>query len=132
MVSVGKVYRSDGNINLKDIKWDIKLKMLFTYMVENSSWINGKKIKLLVLREKQRQQKIKDYTDAFTYHLLRGRFKDSQKIVMTFDSEDLDIVQLVLSSPLFLQYRTTYIDLNHNLKEMGAYVNYVVEIERLV
>jgi len=132
MVAVGKVYRSDGNISLKDIKWDIKLKMLFTYIIENSSVFSGKKLKLLILAEKQRQQKIKDYTDAFAYHLLMGNFKDSPKIVMTFDSEDLEIVELVLASPMFLQYRVTYVDLNHNLKEMGAYVNYVVEIERLI
>ena len=132
MVAVGKVYRSDGNINLKDIKWDVKLKLLFTYIIENSSFLNSKKLKLLILAEKQRQQKIKDYSDAFAYHLLRGRFKDNTKVVMTFDSEDLEIVQLVLASPMFLQYKITYIDLNHNLKEIGAYVNYVVEITRLV
>ena len=132
MVAVGKVYRSDGNINLKDIKWDVKLKLLFTYIIENSSFLNSKKLKLLILAEKQRQQKIKDYSDAFAYHLLKGRFKDNPKVIMTFDSEDLEIVQLVLASPMFLQYKVTYIDLNHNLKEIGAYVNYVVEIERLV
>jgi len=132
MVAVGKVYRNDGNVNLKEIKWTIKLRMLATYMIENSMFLNSGKLKLLILAEKQRQQKIKDYTDAFAYHLLRGKFKDNNKVVMTFDSEDYEIVQLVLASPLFLQYKVTYAELNHNLKEIGAYVNYVAEIERFV
>jgi len=132
MVAVGKVYRSDGNINLKDVKWNIKLKLLYTYVIENSPFLNNKKLKLMILAEKQRQQKIKDYTDAFAYHLLRGKFKNDKNVVMTFDSEDLEIVELVLSSPMFLQYKITYPELNHNLKEMGAYVNYVVEIAKLV
>ena len=110
----------------------MKLKLLYTYIIENSHALNGKKLKSLILAEKQRQQKIKDYTDAFAYHLLRGKFKDSQKVVMTFDSEDFEIVKMVLSSPMFLQYRVTYVELNHNLVEIGAYVNYVVEIESLI
>jgi len=132
MVKVGKVYRSDGNVNLKDIKWDIKIRMLVTYMLENSMIFSSKRLKSAILAEKQRQQKIKDYTDAFAYHLFRGRFKDNNVLVLTFDSEDYEIVKLVLASPLFLQYRITYTELNHNLKELGAYVHYVVEIERLM
>ena len=132
MVKVGKILRSDGNINLKDIKWSVKLKLLYTYIIENSPFLNSKKLKLLMLAEKQRQQKIKDYTDAFAYHLLRGKFKNDKKVVLTFDSEDFEIVELVLASPMFLQYKVTYPELNHNLKEMGAYFNYVVEIARLI
>lgn len=132
MVKVGKVYRNDGNINLKEVKWDIKLRLLFTYILENSRFLNMGTMKAKIEEEKLRQQKIKEYTDAFAYHMLLGKFKNHQKFVASFDSEDFEIVDLVLKNPMFLQYRTNFVELNHNLKELGAYVHYVVEIERLI
>lgn len=132
MVKVGNVYRNDGNVNLKEVKKGIKLSMLMTYLIESSAFLNSGKMKILMMKEKQKQQKIKDYTDSFAYHLLKGKFKNISPIVTTFDSEDFEIVSLVLSSPLFLQYKVTFVELNQNLKELGAYVNYVVKLERLM
>jgi hypothetical protein len=131
MVMVGKVYKSEGKVDLNNLPWYVVVKVFLSHMIDNSAILSGNMGKLLALKDEANRKAIEEYTKCIQFHLENGAYKHEVSVPFTFPMEDKELVELAVGGPQFFGYSKEFVQINKDLAELGAIREGVVLMGRL-
>jgi hypothetical protein len=131
MVKVGAVYKSDGNVDLSSLPLKVKLSIFINHMIDSSYLLSGNMSKMQALKESAEKAKINNYTVAFSYYLLRSKYKNENTVVFVYNMDDEPQVRLALGNSVFFEYSKEFVRLNPDLVELEAFLSGCVIMRKL-
>lgn len=129
MVKVGTVYKSNGNIDITQLSFRIKMSIFIHNMIDSSYLLSGNRINMKNINTES--EKIYDYTKVILYYLKRSSYRNRSKITMSYDINDEEFVKTALGHPSFFEYSKSFIAMETNLVELKAFNSGVVILRRL-
>lgn len=129
-VKVGEVYKTDGNINVRELPLKVKIKALISHTIDNSMFLSGDKNKLAMLKEESEIKKIDRYQQSIAAYL--SSFEDESEFFIIYEIEDEDLVKIAIGHPQFSVYQKQFLKFNQDLQTLNAYLNGVLQLRRVL
>jgi hypothetical protein len=132
MVQVGVVYKSDGNVDVRSLPLNVKLKVLISHTIDNSVFLSGNLSKFDLLKEDEMLKKVDRYTEAINSYLSDPKFDNESELYIIYNIDDQDIVKTALGHPEYSIYAKQYVKFNSDLVALQAVLSGVVILRRVL
>lgn len=132
MIKVGTVYKSDGNVDIRSLPLNVKLKVLISHTIDNSVFLSGDLSKLDGLKEEAMLKKVDRYIEAINSYLSDPKFDDEPELYIIYDIDDQEAVKSALGHPEYSIYTKQYVKFNSDLVALQAILSGVVILRRVL